>query len=47
MTSTEKIIKYCSKYKKKVMFASTSEVYGKINTDNKTLKETSDVKYGT
>ena len=46
MTSTEKIIKYCSKYKKKVMFASTSEVYGKINTGNKTLKETSDVKYG-
>ena len=46
ISSTEKILKYCSKYKKKIMFASTSEVYGKINSGNKTLKETSDVKYG-
>lgn len=38
VNGTEKILRLCSKFKKKVLIASTSEVYGKSN--NKFLKET-------
>lgn len=45
ISSTEKILTFCSMHKKKLMFASTSEVYGKINLKKK-LPEKSDVKFG-
>ena len=45
ISSTEKILNFCSIHKKKLMFASTSEVYGKINVKKK-LSEKSDVKFG-
>ena len=44
---TEKILELCAKFKKKVMIASTSEVYGKRDPrDNRLFEETDDCIYG-
>ncbi|MBN4077434.1 GDP-mannose 4,6-dehydratase [Sulfobacillus acidophilus] len=45
--ATENVLELCSKFKKKVLIASTSEVYGKRNkSDNKALEENDDCIYG-
>lgn len=41
---TENVLKYCNKFRKKVVLASSSEVYGK--SDRQPYSETDDVTYG-
>ena len=44
ISGTEKVLKYCNQFKKKIFYASTSEVYGK--SKNLALKETDGFTFG-